>query len=171
MWTSHKSSSSDRMPKSTCPYFSRMQTNRVQLSNNKFMIDFESLKANDIFILEIISFTWSPLNANSSAYTVEAINFHLWIVIWRRFCDNLPNHQKQIAAWIYNEYRLGSPNGCLWGCFWSNHRQPDFRQNHLPVWKITYWHFPFTECLREISFSPKRKNHIYANNHCHHASN
>lgn len=28
-----------------------------KLSNNKFMIDFESLKENDIFILEIISFT------------------------------------------------------------------------------------------------------------------
>lgn len=29
----------------------------LQLSNNKLMIDFESLKENDIFILEIISFT------------------------------------------------------------------------------------------------------------------
>lgn len=154
MWTSHKSSSCDRMPKSTCPYFNYMQTNRVQLSNNKFMIDFESLKENDIFILEIISFTCILLNANLSGYT-GTHQFPFVKRDLRRFCDNLPNRQKQIAAWIYNEYRWFPPTSRSWA-FWSNHRQPDFLKP-LPVWKITYWHFPFAFTKFIL---PKKKLHM-----------
>lgn len=164
MWTSHKSSSSDCMPKSTCPYFNYMQTNRVQLSNNKFMIDFESLKENDIFILEIISFTCSLLNANLSGYT-GTHQFPFVKRDLRRFCDNLPNRQKQIAAWIYNEYRWFPPTSPFMG-FLKQSPSTGFPktiaslENHILAFSIR---------LHEIRFP---QNEItYANNHCHHASN
>lgn len=137
----------------------------LQLSNNKFMIDFESLKENDIFILEIISFI---RNFNELArWTVGAPaaqpNYQFPLAVCTvhrgRVHDNFPNRAetKAIDSWIYNDQQKDSVCGELFFILSLSSSIANSKKNHA------------------LTFSKWESNWkiriTYANSDCHHAYN